>query len=63
MFIVCLCVCTRARVRQVLFYHEAQTLLAPLRPMTKFVSVKGVVFVMFWQARAVCVSACVRACA
>jgi len=34
----------------ILFYHETRDYLQPLRPLTKFISIKGVVFVTFYQA-------------
>jgi hypothetical protein len=32
-----------------LFYLGAQDLLAPFKPMVKFITVKAVVFMTFWQ--------------
>ena len=40
-----------------MFYRAVQTELAPLRPVSKFLCVKSVVFLTFWQARA-CMHAC-----
>ena len=33
----------------ILFYHQMHAQLAPMRPLPKFLSVKAVVFVSFWQ--------------
>lgn len=33
----------------VMFYHGAKNLLEPLRPLTKFLSVKLIIFFTFWQ--------------
>mmetsp|Transcript_54821 Transcript_54821/g.134086 ORF Transcript_54821/g.134086 Transcript_54821/m.134086 type:complete len:212 (-) Transcript_54821:2004-2639(-) len=34
----------------ILFYHELSSLMQPLNPFAKFVSVKFVIFLSFWQA-------------
>ena len=34
----------------VLFYHEARNELRPIKPLAKFLSIKGIVFVTFWQS-------------
>ena len=34
----------------VLFYHEARNELRPIKPLGKFLSIKGIVFVTFWQS-------------
>lgn len=46
---------------QLLFYHGAETLLAPIRPLPKFMSIKMIVFLTFYQSMVcyLCLCACV----
>lgn len=37
------------------FYYGTKAILQPVRPLTKFVSVKLIVFATFWQSFALCV--------